>query len=249
MALGILSVNPLDTLQRAWRRGPRLLRILAATGVGFAIVGVGAVYLSFDYFFERIGNVLIGIAILIWFYMETVLRADEQEAIEARVQRAEDAVAAQPDKARPLWDLARSRLELYFERNLAQIRSIFWVTVVVMLAGFSMMGYGIVRAFEGANIQAPILAAASGVLTEFIAATFLLIYRSIMSQASDYVRTLERINAVGMSIQIVDSITDEDTTLKNKFKADLGIKIMDTFAPVAIAPPTIRRTAQRQKQN
>jgi hypothetical protein len=40
-----------------------------------------------------------------------------------------------------------------------------------------MIGYGIARAFEGNNIQASMIAAASGMLTEFIVATFLVIYR------------------------------------------------------------------------
>jgi hypothetical protein len=65
---------------------------------------------------------------------------------------------------------------------------------MVMTADFTMIGYGILRAFDGNNINASIIAASSG----FIAATFLVIYRSTMSQASDYVRTFERINAVGM---------------------------------------------------
>ena len=46
-------------------------------------------------------------------------------------------------------------------------------------------------------------------MVEFIAATFLLIYRSTMEQAKDYVAMLERINAVGMSAQLLETLPDD----------------------------------------
>jgi hypothetical protein len=105
-----------------------------------------------------------------------------------------------------------------------------------MIAGFTMIGYGIAQGFEGNNIQVSMPSAASGVLTEFVAGTFLIIYKSTMTQASEYVRTLDRINAVGMAIQIADSIPDDDKELRNKVRAELGIKILDVFKTSASKP-------------
>jgi hypothetical protein len=85
-----------------------------------------------------------------------------------KVERAEAAVEEAPEKARPLWELSSAPLELYFERNLSQIRSMFWITVGVLLVGFCLIAYGVSRAFQGATIQAATLTAASRVLTEFI---------------------------------------------------------------------------------
>lgn len=226
----IVSSNPLITLQRVLKEGSYPLKIIAIIGIFLATIGFILSYFFFGYFIEKIGNMLLIFAAIIWFYLEATLRAKEQAKIEENIEKAELAIAEHPDKARPLWDLARSRLELYFERNLSQIKSIFWITLVVMIAGFVMMGYGIIRAFEGQNINASFLSAASGILTEFIATTFLIIYKSTMNQASEYVRTLERINAVGMSIQIVDSIGDSDGELVNKVRADLVLKILDIFS-------------------
>lgn len=182
-----------------------------------------------DYLLERIGQLFLGFAAIIWLFIDSGFRAVEQEKIEERIDKAEQAIADHPEKTRPLWDLARSRLELYFERNLSQIKSIFWITLIVMGAGFVMIGYGITKAFDNQSINASVLAAISGVLTEFIAATFLIIYRSTMSQASDYVRTLERINAVGMSIQILDSMPESEPELKNKVRAELVNNILNAF--------------------
>ena len=49
-----------------------------------------------------------------------------------------------------------------------------------------------------------------------------------MAQASEYVATLERINAVGMAIQIADSIAEGDAKLKNKVRADLAAQILNS---------------------
>jgi hypothetical protein len=66
----------------------------------------------------------------------------------------------------------------------------------------------------------------AGVITEFIGATFLFIYRSAIQQAVDYSKSLERINSVGMAMQILDTMPNtpdpgvpED--LKSKTKATL----------------------------
>ena len=50
----------------------------------------------------------------------------------------------------------------------------------------------------------PIIAAFSGIITEFIGATFLFIYRSTMQQATNYSKTLERINSVGRVVVAAD---------------------------------------------
>lgn len=237
--MNFFSSNPLVVLQKAFREGSKGVKIVA---MGTSILAVLGFFLATmpmgGYILERFGQFLVAVATILWLSLDAALRTKEHEKIEERIDKAEQAIAEHPDKTRPLWDLARSRLELYFERNLSQIKSIFWITLLVMIAGFVMIGYGISRAFDSQAINGALLAAVSGVLTEFIAATFLIIYRSTMSQASDYVRTLERINAVGMSMQIVDSIPESDSDLKNKVRAELVTSILNTFSSNAGAKTT-----------
>ena len=108
---------------------------------------------------------------------------------------------------------------------MAQVRLIFWITIAVMAAGFGLVVYGVFRAFDN-QLQVAILTAASGIVTQTIGATFLLIYRSTIRQANDYVGTLERINAVGMAIAILYMISEESKDLKNKARADLLKQIL-----------------------
>jgi hypothetical protein len=49
-----------------------------------------------------------------------------------------------------------------------------------------------------------------------------------MSQAKDFVNVLERINAVGMSVQIVDRI-EEDQKLKNETGAAIARQLLELY--------------------
>jgi hypothetical protein len=147
-------------------------------------------------------------------------RSEERKAQE-RIKAAEESVEKNPGKSKYAWDLARITLEGYFNRNLSQISSIFWLSVGVMLAGFVILGWGILRAINSPEHIAPaVITSLAGVITEFIGATFLFLHRSTIQQASNYAKTLERINSVGMAMQILDTIEGGDE-VKSKTKARL----------------------------
>jgi hypothetical protein len=141
-----------------------------------------------------------------------------------RIAIAESKAEAEPEKAKPAWDLARATLEAYFNQNLSQINYIFLLSVGVMIVGFGIIIWGISQAIQSPSTVVPAaIASAAGVITEFIGATFLFVYRSTIQQASSYSKTLERINSVGMAMQILDTIPDgaKPDDLKNKTKAAL----------------------------
>lgn len=140
-------------------------------------------------------------------------------------RKVEDA----PDKPKLAWDLASAKLEDYLARNLSQVRSIYYLVLFVMFIGFVFIGYGIYFVYYDAKIEASIVAAVSGILVQFIGATFLLIYRSTMEQAKDYVAMLERINAVGMSVQLVESIEDPDPKVRDEVRADLASSLLEMY--------------------
>ena len=177
--------------------------------------------------FEIIAPVFAGVVTLI-----TLLRAYQDFArtkagikkAELEIDRAQSEAQSKPEKSKPAWDLARATLEAYFNRNLSQVTSIYWLSVAVMLVGFIIVGVGISFAFSiPAAITPAAIASIAGIITEFIGATFLFIYRSTIQQAINYSRTLERINSVGMAMQILDTMPDETRPddLKSKTKASL----------------------------
>jgi nitrate reductase gamma subunit len=176
-------------------------------------------------FFEKFAAILLPMLALIIGYVLNV-RSNVEQAKKANeeIKHAESRVEAEPEKAKPAWDLARATLESYFNRNLSQIASIFWLSVFVMIIGFGVIIVGVFEAMNTPSAVVPAaLATAAGIITEFIGATFLFIYRSTIQQATDYSKTLERINSVGMAMQILDTMPDktQGSDLKSKTKARL----------------------------
>lgn len=119
------------------------------------------------------------------------------------------------------WETARIKLEAYLDRNLIQVNLVFWVAVFVMITGFLfvLVGIYILVRNPGDLSWVKALPAISGLITQFIGATFMVIYRSTMSQANDFMSVLERINTVGMAVHELDRIPDGEKELKNSVRA------------------------------
>jgi len=166
------------------------------------------------------GIVFIGRTIQGFLHEQAQTKRINQELDSAKAE-----AQAAPEKSKPAWDLARATLENYFNRNLFQISSIFLLSVAVMLVGFAIVAFGISLAIQHPDVKTVItpasIATISGIITQFIGATFLFIYRSTIQQAIHYSRMLERINSVGMAMQILDTMPDATTPedLKSKTKA------------------------------
>jgi hypothetical protein len=175
-------------------------------------------------FLSIVGVIVASVVVLLRAISDFRSSAERLETSEKEIADAVSKVAEQPEKAKPAWDLARATLEAYFNRNLFQIASIFWLSVFVMIVGFGIIVWGISYAVRLPTTLGPAaIASLSGLITEFIGATFLFIYRSTIQQAINYSRTLERINSVGMAMQILDTMPDntQPDDLKSKTKATL----------------------------
>lgn len=121
-----------------------------------------------------------------------------------------------PNDTHIAWEVARIKLEAYFDRNLIQVNLVFWLAVFVMAVGFIFVLSGIFLAFRTPkDLAAPGLAAASGIITQFIGATVMVIYRSTMRQANEFMSVLERINTVGMAVNELDRIPEALSEVKN----------------------------------
>lgn len=107
--------------------------------------------------------------------------------------------------------------------------------VIVMIVSFGFIIYGISQIFVPVSLQPinathtpsssiinpAIIGSVAGLITEFIGATFLFIYRSTIQQAASHIKTLERINSVGMAMKILDTISNESKELQDKTKAEM----------------------------
>jgi hypothetical protein len=170
-------------------------------------------------------------------------QAQASSAREQVIKEVEERARTHPKEPQAAWDLARVKLESYLNRNLRQIQWIFFLTLLVMIVGFVIIGYGIIRVYQSPeNFRPSIVVTLSGVVVEFIGATFLLIYRSTMEQAQSYVSMLEKINAVGMSINILDTMTSANT---DKVRAQLAMELLSLYGTKKVVRSPERKSSSK----
>ncbi|MFC7514587.1 hypothetical protein ACFQUU_06185 [Herbaspirillum sp. GCM10030257] len=215
------------------KRHIKIFVALFALGVGAATIGAG-IYEILHLGKPR-GSFLpqgaVPVMAAVLFVVIKFLEFDDKRSSEKKIAKIEERALEHPEKPQLAWDLARAKLESYLDRNLSQVRSIYWLTLFVMACGFGFVLYGLMRAFdEPEKLAVSIVASASGVIISFIGGSFILIYRSILSQSRDYVTVLERINAVGMAVQVIENIPDDMAQLKHETTAGLAKQLLGLYA-------------------
>jgi putative ubiquitin-RnfH superfamily antitoxin RatB of RatAB toxin-antitoxin module len=169
-----------------------------------------------------IGVVVSALVAIIAYALAARSQKALEQVREVRIAGLELKLEQEPEKVKFAWDLARITLETYFDRNLNQVRMIFFVAIAVMVAGFGFVLWGIKVAVQNPeSVKIAIIASASGILTQFIGLTFMAIYRSTMLQAGQFMKVLERINTVGMAVQILDTMKDTSSELKDLTRVDI----------------------------
>ncbi|SRR6266567_2552118 len=210
--------------------------------------------------FPALGYILIGIGILQILSSIFPILTDRTVSQQQTLQSIRDEVEKNPGKAILVWDFARETLQSYFDSNKKHMNSIFIFSVVVMIGGFALISMGIWYTFNDMNslvqvslskgntnlppaIFTPaIIGGISGIVTEFIGATFLFMYRSIVSQADNNIKTLERMNTVGMAMTILDTLSNELETTK-----ELRDKTATEIAKMILAENSSREEGRKPK--
>jgi hypothetical protein len=246
-------IGLMKTLIKAWNLDSKPIQItLVSASIGFGIAGVLASMNRSGMLptgaFSYVEGTAVAAAIIsgvltlgVLAYMELLAGQAQEE----KIQTVEQRVREHPEKPQLAWDLARVKLESYLDRNLSQVQSIYWLTLVVMLCGFGFVSYGLYQVSESAEkLPVSVVASASGVLISFIGGSFLVIYRSILAQSKGYVSVLERINAVGMAVQVIATIPESDLELKNKGKAALAEQLLKLYAE----PSTSKKANKTKKK-
>jgi Cyanobacterial TRADD-N associated 2-Transmembrane domain len=165
--------------------------------------------------------VLNGIAITVYIVVQALGATQEAREHRQQVLELQRRSLENPDNVRYAWDLAAAKLEDYLNRNLSQVKWIFIVAILVMFSGFAFMLYGVTRTFTAVGLNPGIVSTGAGIITQFIGVTFMVIYRSTMEQASSYMMILERINNIGMAVQILEKMSDSTPELKNTTRAQI----------------------------
>jgi hypothetical protein len=226
-------------VMKAWERGEQKIRVIVALSIALVGVAMGLVatgYITgnrdvFEMIAAIVGVLAAGLTFIVKGYQEFL----EDKSVRAKIKTVEAQILENPEKPQLAWELAQTKLESYLNRNLGQVRSVFWLTVIVMVIGFAFILFGLLRAFDAPDkLPVAIIASASGVLVSFIGGSFLLVYRSTLAQSKDYVSVLERINAVGMAIQVLETIPQEAADLKNTTTAEVAKQLLRLYSTTTL---------------
>lgn len=225
-----------ESLVKAWLTRKKQLRFALIGALVLVLLAIGGQGMSSagllhesvaDALSVGLGVLAAAIALGVVAYQSLL----ERQARQVKIEIVEERAREHPEKPQLAWDLARTKLESYLDRNLAQVRSIYWLTLLVMVCGFGFIVYGLYEAFQSPDrLPVSIVASASGVIVSFIGGSLLLVYRSILAQSKDYVTVLERINAVGMAVQVIASISDTGQELRNTTTAELAKQLLNLYA-------------------
>lgn len=195
-----MSTIIFELISQILKHGNKKIKILFIIAVVLGLLAISFQTLGdanlIYYPFSKVLTLTFGISAISIFIGIIVYSGQELEYKEAKkIEVLEKKYEDNPAETKTAWDLARIKLESYLNRNLKQIQSIFVLTVIIMIAGFGIIGYGIYKVYDNPiNLSASILVTLCGVLVNFIGATFLVIYKSTMNQAKE--KLIHKIRAI-----------------------------------------------------
>lgn len=73
----------------------------------------------------------------------------------------------------------------------------------------------------------------------------MVLYKATMTQAKNYVTILERINAVGMSVQILGTINDNSNDLKDQTTAEVAKQLLSMYSSDIVKNRMVNRITRK----
>jgi XisI protein len=206
-------------------------------------------YIFYKFSFVGISVMLIFgviLGLIIWSildnlpdYLTYVTESNYQEALNR---------TAQSQDLKPAWDISTATLSAYFNRNLRQIDWIFRFSVIVMLAGFGLVGVTIALAYQKPNLALIIVGSVTGTLTQIIGVIFLFIYRSSINQANQSCEILTITNYIGTAMQILDGINQKEDLVPLDKLIDIKMEIVKLLLANAQASQNTSGQRKRRRQ-
>lgn len=179
---------------------------------------------------------------------------DKLQEIEKKQNSYEEKLEANDDLGLiPMVTYSRIELEQYYKIGLTQTQKSYTYSIVSMWIGFLIIILGIIlylfpskvtnQELLSGNFQ--ILTIASGILTEFISALFLWIYKSSVNNLTYFYNRQIFIHNTLLAYKIATSMKDGDTTKKIIVEKilDFGFKTNTTIFEKRKLKPALDKTA------
>ncbi|WP_353189207.1 hypothetical protein [Pandoraea pnomenusa] len=148
-----------------------------------------------------------------------------------KVASAELAAKEAPHSIAPAWDVARARLERHIDLNLSQSTWIFGLALMLFIFGFALIVWGLYSYSTNGNEKwLTVISSTTGSIVTIVGSSLLVLYKATSQQAVEFVQVLARINAVGMAMQILDSIPDQAQDTKHQATAEVAKQLISSYS-------------------
>lgn len=164
--------------------------------------------------------------VLICMFALSYLRNQSIKQAEVRLEEAQETFENKPTLSNR-WDVLIAKYDLYAALNLRQNRMVFILSLLLILASFVMIGFGLYRDYN-LNLEPSDLLTrpqslawiVSGLVTQFFAGTILVIFRSVVQQTSEHRKAHEKFASIGIAMMMLDEV--KEVSLKDRASATLS---------------------------
>lgn len=167
----------------------------------------------------------LGLSFLI-FFLGFLGNSASFSELENNKEQLKEEEKENPEKIKPMWDYAKNELMIQLELIKKQANLIFKISIISIVIGLVTILISIFFIINNDLSQILVISTIGGILTEFIGATFLVMYKSLILQLNENLKILERLNFIGIGIKILDTM-DENHENIGEVKKELAKKIID----------------------
>lgn len=220
-------------------------KLVTRRGLLWVLAVAAALYLLLWYFgvpltekWQKVGAIVAALVLAIFltwlgtmFYVSLYdllyePKADQRrKAREAELRKLRSTANTPHEQISATWDLALETLENFWTANKRQNQQIFLLSVTATTMGFAVLLLGVVLKGLGMGQGGDNVSIIAGVISEFIGATFLIVYRSTVNQTNRFADALERIHAAAMAWLILQTMP-EDTAEFAKAKNEARLALI-----------------------
>jgi len=132
--------------------------------------------------------------------------------ITKRKQTLEEKIEAQKDNPRiqDIIQLNLSQLNEYYTINKSQSKRAYQFSLTMIVAGFLLIVVAVVLCFvDSSRISVALIAGVAGLLSEFIGATSLNLYKESNKHVNEFLERLTYLQKVMLAIELVDRVPEE----------------------------------------
>ena len=143
-----------------------------------------------------------------------------------------------------------TQIEDYYIINKNQARNAYWASVTISFLGFLVIlivAFGWTQKINDLSVGVPLSGVISGILLEFIAFSFLNVYRVTLQQLNSYFVQLGRVQELSLSLDLVEQV-ETDSKRESCREKIISMLLNSYINPISLKTPELEKKL-RQREN